>query len=109
MVDKSLDDVPMTHEGPQQKNVRVQGAVKAPKRQRTLVECYATAKPCSAGSPAIVNMMCEGTQEQGTPKGPDAEVPLEPTAISLPIKFMTWNVMGLTTLKEELSQLVEET
>ena len=89
MADKISGDITMTHEGPQRVDMTncraqvVQGAVSAPKRQRTLLECYAAAKPRSADLPAVLNRMCEGSQEQYSPEVPRAEFPQEHIAITL--------------------------
>ena len=81
---------------------------KAPKKQRTLHECYAAAQQKHIGS----NMAAPGSAQASQGYEDFDEGAATPTEClppdTLPISFLTWNVMGLTTIKEELTQMIEE-
>ena len=58
---------------------------------------------CKSACPAKVPKRATTSVESS------AQPPQTPHVNTLPIKFLAWNVMGLTTVKEELVQLMEQT
>ncbi len=85
-----------------------------PKRQRTLFECYAASESrnskvptCQAMGLGIDDRPCRPSQGHMN-KSISSDMPSQ-VADNLPVRFLTWNVMGLTTVKEELTQLVAST